>query len=86
MTRMTAASDTLARSTPVVPNAFLNDHASDDDSFRLVPRRPFKDRTISNASISEENYFFEWCVRLGFAIYGLVFAVDGSHSRARRSS
>jgi steroid 5-alpha reductase family enzyme len=28
--------------------------------------------TISDASIFEENYFFEWCVWIGYAIYGLA--------------
>jgi steroid 5-alpha reductase family enzyme len=27
--------------------------------------------------LDEENYFFEWCVWLGFAIYGLAFAPAG---------
>jgi hypothetical protein len=62
------------RSTPVVPSAFLNDLSSDDDSSPLPPLRAAESRTISNASIFEENYFFEWCVWLGFAIYGLAFA------------
>ncbi|HEY6040025.1 MAG TPA: hypothetical protein VIV58_37340, partial [Kofleriaceae bacterium] len=53
------------------------DHASDDASFRLLPRRPFPDRTISNASISEENYFFEWGVRFRDAIAGFVFSPLG---------
>jgi len=48
------------RSTPLVPSAFLNDHGSDEDSFLLLPFGAIQDRTISNISIFEENYFFEW--------------------------
>jgi len=80
MTRTRAPADTRARSTPVVPSAFLNDHASDDDAFRLLPPRPFQDRTISNASISEENYFFEWRVWVGFAE-----VTTGDHFTATRA-
>ena len=36
-----------------------------------------ENRTISNASIFEENYFFEWCVWIGYAIYGLAFGSWG---------
>jgi steroid 5-alpha reductase family enzyme len=36
-----------------------------------------ENRTISNASIFEENYFFEWCVWIGHAVYGLAFAPAG---------
>ncbi|HEY4181993.1 MAG TPA: DUF1295 domain-containing protein [Kofleriaceae bacterium] len=61
------------RSTPIVPSAFLNDHATDDESSPLLPLRAAESRTISNASISEENYFFEWCVWIGYAVYGLAF-------------
>jgi len=39
--------------------------------------RAAEDRTIPNAWIVEENYFFEWCVWLGYAIYGLPFAPWG---------
>ena len=39
----------------------------------VLPFRPFQDRTISNASIFEENYFFEWCVWLGYAVYWLAY-------------
>ena len=46
---------------------------SDEDAFRAVELRAVEDRTISNASIFEENYFFEWCVWLGFAVYGLAY-------------
>jgi Protein of unknown function (DUF1295) len=37
-----------------------------------------ENRTISNASIFEENYFFEWCVWIGFAIYGLAYLPWGA--------
>jgi steroid 5-alpha reductase family enzyme len=39
--------------------------------------RAVEDRTISNASIFEENYFFEWCVWVGYAVYGLAYAPLG---------
>jgi hypothetical protein len=60
-------------STPVLPSAFLNDHASDEDSSRVLPFRAVQDRTILDAWIAGENYFFEWCVWVGFALYGLAF-------------
>ncbi len=64
-------------STPLVPSAFLNDHRSDDDSSPLLPLGAAESRTISNASIFEENYFFEWCVWFGYAVYGLAFGWYG---------
>jgi hypothetical protein len=61
------------RSTPVVPSAFLNDLSPDENSSSLLPLRAAESRTISNASIFEENYFFEWCVWIGYAVYCLAF-------------
>ena len=40
--------------------------------------RAVEDRTISNASIFEENYFFEGCVWLGYAVYGLAYVPWGA--------
>jgi steroid 5-alpha reductase family enzyme len=39
--------------------------------------RAVEDRTILNAWIVAENYFFEWVTWVGFAIYGLAFAPLG---------
>ena len=36
-----------------------------------------ENRTISNASIFEENYFFEWCVWVGYSIAGFAYAPWG---------
>jgi len=73
----TAHGDTLATLADRLASAFLNDHASDDDSSLVVPLSAVENRTISNASIFEENYFFEWCVWIGYAIYGLAFGSWG---------
>ncbi len=32
---------------------------------------------ISDASTAAGNYFFEWCVWLGYAVYGLAFGAWG---------
>ena len=66
-----------ARSTPVLPSAFLNDHASDEDSSPVLPFRAAQNQTIFSAWIAWQNYFFEWLVWLGFAIYGLAFLEVG---------
>ena len=66
-----------SRSTPLLPRAFLNDHASDEDSSLVLPLRAVEDRTISNASIAAGNYFFEWCVWIGYAVYCFAFGAWG---------
>jgi steroid 5-alpha reductase family enzyme len=65
------------RSTPVLPSAFLNDHASDEDSSRVLPFRAAQNQTIFSAWIAWENYFFEWCYWIGLAVYGVAFAPWG---------
>ena len=64
-------------STPVVPSAFLNDHTSDEDSSLVLPLRAVKNRTILHAWIVAGNYFFEWCVWTGYAVYCLAFGRAG---------
>ena len=49
------------------------DPRSDESSSQLLPSCPDVPRTILDASIAVENYFFEWCVWIGYAIYSLAF-------------
>ena len=49
------------------------DPRSDESSSQLLPSSPDEHRTILDAWIAVENYFFEWCVWIGYAIYGLAF-------------
>ena len=67
----------LADGQPLAGGAFLNDHTSDEDSYLFLPLRAVEDQTISNASIVAANYFFEWCVWLGYAVYCLAFGSWG---------
>lgn len=60
-------------STPRIPN----DHAPDEDSSRVLPFGAVENRTISRPSIAAGSYFFEGCVWLGYAIYGLAFGGYG---------
>jgi hypothetical protein len=57
-------------STPLLPRAFLDDHASDEDSSLVVPLAAIQVRTISTAWIVLGNYFFEWWI--GHAVYGVA--------------
>jgi steroid 5-alpha reductase family enzyme len=45
----------------------------DENSSRLVRLRPAQHRIFSAAYRAKENYFCEWLVWLGHAIYGLAF-------------
>ena len=45
----------------------------DENPSRLVRLRPAQHRIFSAAYRHRENYFFEWLVWLGHAIYGLAF-------------
>jgi len=45
----------------------------DENSSRLVRLRPAQHRIFSAAYRAKENYFFEWCVWVGYAVYGLAF-------------
>ena len=38
---------------------------------------PSRIEQFSDAWIVEENYFFEWCVWVGYAVYGLAFGTAG---------
>jgi len=44
---------------------------------RLVRLRPAQYRGFSATYRDKENYFFEWCVWVGHAVYGLAFYGDG---------
>ena len=49
------------------------DPRSDENSSQLLPSSPDVPRTILDGWIDAENYFFEWCVWLGYALYGFAF-------------
>jgi hypothetical protein len=60
-------------STPFLHRGFPNEFASRREP---VPAGPLTSRLapiFSAAYRDRENYFFEWCVWLGHAIYGLAF-------------
>ena len=50
---------------------------SDESSSRLLAPSPAQSSTILDGWIDGENYFFEWCVWLGYAVYGIAFAPWG---------
>lgn len=39
----------------------------------MLPLRAVESRTIPNASIVEENYFFEWLYWVGLAVHGFAY-------------
>ena len=50
---------------------------SDEDSSQLVALSPGQSPTILDAYLDAENYFFEWTVWVGYAVYGLAFWQSG---------
>jgi steroid 5-alpha reductase family enzyme len=43
----------------------------------VLPLRAVENRTILDTSIAGGNYFFEWCVWIGYAVYGFAFGAWG---------
>ncbi len=50
---------------------------SDENSSHLLAASPAQSATILDGWIDAENYFFEWCVWIGYAVYGLAFTPWG---------